>query len=281
MSISTNLGFVLGPAIAGILGASALGEVLPVAAALIISLIATFIIAFKLPESNPCALSKHPSASNIGKVYGQEMKGCYESREESKATLSSILQLKGMKSILAIYVFVMLAFNVFYVAFPIFAVNSLMWNVTQTGTFFTFLSLFMVVVQGPVLKWTSRKFSESTLILVGSSILIFSFLLFISNNMLVLYTAALLMALGNGLMWPSTMSLLSALAGKKHQGAVQGYASSAGAIASIIGLIVGGMLYSELNSLVFIIAASLTLVTTLLSIGIVRSQELLWGNGLE
>ena len=53
MAVSGNLGFVLGPAIAGALGATALGEVPPVVAALLISVVASLIIGFKLPESTP------------------------------------------------------------------------------------------------------------------------------------------------------------------------------------------------------------------------------------
>ena len=44
MAIASNLGFVLGPAIAGLLGATPWGELLPVLAALSISLVASFII---------------------------------------------------------------------------------------------------------------------------------------------------------------------------------------------------------------------------------------------
>ena len=48
-------------------------------------------------------------------------------------------------------------------------------------------------------------------------------------------------ALGNGLMWPSFMSILSRHAGTENQGVIQGVASSFGSIASIIGLILGGI----------------------------------------
>ena len=52
-----------------------------------------------------------------------------------------------------------------------------------------------------------------------------------------MYVAVILFALGNGLMWPSFMSILSKLAGTVLQGAVQGVAGSFGGLASIIGLI--------------------------------------------
>ena len=51
MAISSNLGFIVGPALAGILGATIYQEILPVLAALVISLIALIVISFVLKES--------------------------------------------------------------------------------------------------------------------------------------------------------------------------------------------------------------------------------------
>ena len=125
MSISSNLGFVLGPALAGILGATAMGEILPVTAALIISAVATVLIIVKLPESNRCAVTKHPDANNVRKVFGQELKPCYETESSKNISLGEILKLNNMKHILAIYFLIMLAFNFFYIAFPVYAVKTL------------------------------------------------------------------------------------------------------------------------------------------------------------
>ena len=65
----------------------------------------------------------------------------------------------------------------------------------------------------------------------------------------------LLFALGNGLMWPSYLSLLAQYGGSERQGAVQGIANSSGSLASIIGLIVGGYLFGLMNSGVFYLTA--------------------------
>ena len=265
MSISSNLGFVLGPAIAGLLGATAMGEILPVTAALIISAVATVLIIVKLPESNPCAVSKHPDANNVRKIFGQELKPCYETESEKKISLGEILKLTNMKPILTIYFLIMLAFNFFYIAFPVYAVKTLEWNVTQTGIFFTVLSLMMIVVQGPVLSRLSKKCSDTFLMAAGSVVLVFGFYFFATTNITMIYIAAALMALGNGLMWPSTMSALSKAAGDRFQGAVQGYAGSGGAIASIIGLVVGGVLYGFLENTIFIISAIIISLTVLMS----------------
>jgi MFS transporter, DHA1 family, tetracycline resistance protein len=51
MAISSNLGFIVGPALAGILGATVYREKLPVLAALFLSLSILVVINFTLKES--------------------------------------------------------------------------------------------------------------------------------------------------------------------------------------------------------------------------------------
>src|SRR5918999_3016766 len=53
MAISSNLGFIVGPALAGILGGTIYGEIIPVLAALILSMVTIFVIMFLLKESKP------------------------------------------------------------------------------------------------------------------------------------------------------------------------------------------------------------------------------------
>ena len=106
------------------------------------------------------------------------------------------------------------------------------------------LSGIMVLVQGPVLRRALKKFSEEKLVMIGSIILGTNFILFVSSNIIMVYGAAVLFAVGNGLMWPSFMSILSKRAGAVLQGSVQGVAGSFGGLASIIGLTIGGLLYN-------------------------------------
>ena len=78
-----------------------------------------------------------------------------------------------------------------------------------------------------------------------------NFALLISNNVVLIYGAAVLFAFGNGLMWSSVMSILSKRAGTLYQGAVQGVASSFASLASIIGLTTGGLLYNLIGGTLF------------------------------
>jgi MFS transporter, DHA1 family, tetracycline resistance protein len=77
MAISANLGFIVGPAIAGILGSTIYKEVLPVLAALVLTLITLFVIGFTFKESKPAAMIQVPEKGNSGKVFAQECKECY------------------------------------------------------------------------------------------------------------------------------------------------------------------------------------------------------------
>jgi MFS family permease len=264
MAVAANLGFILGPAIAGTLGATALGELLPVLAALAISVVATLIIAIKLPDSHTCVLDHDPEAANVRKVFGQEQKDCFKMKTDPTIGVRDMLRLPCVASLLAIYFLVMLGFNFFYIAFPVHAVKSLRWTVTDTGIFFSVLSFLMVLVQGPVLGRLSKVWSDTRLVTTGSLILAGSFVCFCSFSTPLIYSGAALLALGNGLMWPSVMSVLSKRAGN-YQGAVQGFAGGAGAVASIVGLLAGGLLYDELVQRIFLISAVIILATFFLS----------------
>jgi MFS family permease len=273
MAVAANLGFILGPAIAGALGSTSWGELVPVLAALAISMIATLIILLKLPESRPCVLRHDPEHTNVRKVFGQEQKECFEMAGARTIGPREMLRLPGISRLLAIYFLVMLGFNFFYIGFPIWAVQGLRWSVRDTGLFFSTLSFALVCVQGPVLSRASRRWSDGALALWGSLILASSFPLFTSRSVEILYAGIPLLALGNGVMWPSVVSLLSKAAGNQHQGAVQGFASSLGAVASIIGLLVGGLLFETLEARVFLLSAVMIGVVFLLSIPLLRSRQ--------
>lgn len=256
MAISSNLGFILGPALAGILAGTVYGATLPVLAALLLSLVTLFVIGFLLRESrtksNPIVI---PEVGTIRKVFAQECKDCYEPVSPIKPKFRDVFKIKHISFLLVLYFLIFLGFNVYYASFPTHAASDLKWSVTQLGIFYAILSGIMVFIQGPVLRKALKKFSEEKLVILGSIILGTNFVLFFSNNIISVSSAVVLFALGNGLMWPSFMSILSKRAGTVLQGAVQGVAGSVGGVASIIGLIGGGVLYDLIGSATFLISA--------------------------
>jgi len=265
MSVSANLGFVVGPALAGLLGGTILGERLPVMAALSISLAAAGIIFFRLPESLPCVLSSDPERPSMRKVFGQELRECFQMAGAEKVPLSKLLRIDRVPLLLAIYFLVMLGFNTFYVAFPLHALMGLEWTVRETGAFFAVLGLLMAIVQGPVLGQASRRWNDGQLILAGSVLLAASFPCFGAIEAAPVYAGAALLALGNGLMWPSVISLLSKVAGPRYQGAVQGLAGGVGSAASILGLLGGGLIFDVIGPRTFTLSAIVILLVFVLA----------------
>ena len=257
MAISSNLGFILGPALAGILGGTVYGALLPVLAALLLSIVTIFVIGFLLmesrPKSNPILISQE---GTIRKVFAQECRDCLPPLSDVEPKFRDVFKLKHVSFLLILYFLIFLGFNIFYSSFPTHAANALQWSVTQLGIFYAVLSGIMVIIQGPVLKKALKRLSEEKLVIVGSVILGANFVLFFSNNIVFICAAVILFAVGNGLMWPSFMSLLSKRAGTVHQGAVQGIAGSFGGVASIIGLIAGGVLYNLIGGTTFLVSAA-------------------------
>ena len=264
MAASSNLGFIIGPALAGVLGATIWGEIVPVLAAIAVSFLAMCVIHLYLPESVPCVLTKAADEKATRKIFGQEHKECHSIAGAEHFSFRDVRRLPAVPIMIVLYFLIFLAFNFYYVAFPVHAQMSLQWSVFELGVFFAILSLIMVIVQGPVMDRISKRYAEGSLIMAGNLILCINFLLITTDNEYLIFLAAVFFAIGNGIMWPSFLSLLAKIAGPEYQGAVQGYANSAGSLASIIGLILGGVIYGWIGINTFFIPAFLIVVIVLL-----------------
>ena len=274
MAISSNLGFILGPALAGILGGTIYGAILPVLAALILSLATLIVIGFLLRESKPSSQEMLvPEEGTIRKVFSQECREPYPTANTIKPRLRDVFKLKHISFLLILYFLIFLGFNIYYASFPTHAAKDLKWSVTQLGIFYAVLSGIMVLVQGPILRKALKKFSEEKLVVIGSLILGTNFILFVSNNIVSVSGAVILFAVGNGLMWPSFMSILSRRAGSKLQGAVQGVAGSFGGLASIVGLTIGGLLYNLFGGTTFLFSAGVILAVFVMSFRLLKKKE--------
>ena len=275
LSISANLGFIVGPALAGVLGGTIYKELLPVISAVLISSMAFVVVGFMLKESKPkeSVAITFPEKKNINKVLSFECKECYKAPNPKKLGYKDVLKIRDISFLIILYFFIFLGFNIFYTAFPNHALVGLKWSVTQMGIFYAVLSGIMIFIQGPILRKAIQIFSEQKLVIIGSLILGINFILFVANNTALAYVAAILFALGNGLMWPSFMSILSRCAGTDNQGVVQGVASSFGSIASIIGLIMGGLLYNSIGSTTFLISTAVIFLVFIMSFRLLKIEK--------
>ncbi len=266
MAMSSSMGFILGPTIAGILGATILEEKLPVMTAMVISLVALGVIWFRLPESKTNLVKPQLANFKFRRLFANEHKDCYELDDCEEKGLRSVWKIPYIPFLLLIYFLTFLGFSFFYSSFPMHALSVLNWSSFELGIFFSVLSGLMILVQGPLLTWLSKRVSDEILVAVGSLLLMINFLLIGASEISIAAVGLVFFALGNGLMWPSFLSILAKRAGDKQQGAVQGVANSAGSLASIFGLILGGFLYNSFQGVTFQIASALLLIIFLLSI---------------
>ncbi|MEM9680358.1 MAG: MFS transporter [Bacteroidota bacterium] len=267
MGASTSTGFIIGPVLAGLLASTVLGEALPLIIAAIISLIAIFVIKVQLKESNPCVVDTTNTRS-FRRFFQVEHRDCYTEGEKEAGVKQkgwqAVLNQPGIPKLYAVYFLTFLAFSLFYAGLPLYANTILNWTATDLGAFLSYSSIIMFITQGPILSKLTEHYNNKTLIIAGTLLLSVSFFLLTNPNTVILYLSMTILSLGNGIMWPSFMSLLAKTGDHSTQGSIQGYGSSMGSFASMIGLLVGGFLFESITVTVFIIGAILFLCISIL-----------------
>lgn len=253
MGMAASLGFAIGPALAGLLGATDWGYTGPVAAAALISGVATILCFGLRPNDRRCPQGP-PDQPALTRVLGQEQRRC--DRPAQKAGPGTLRRPIIVALLVATFV-QFLSFNLFYAGFPVHANLELGWDAGSMGIFFAVMAGVMIVAQGPILRAASARMSQPAVFALGMLSLVASFGAFALAHPWAPMSGAVLFALGNGLSWPTFQARLASAAGEKEQGAVQGAATSAGSLASILGLIVGGVLYPTLGTGLFIAGAIL------------------------
>ncbi len=266
MGVAASLGFVIGPAIAGLLGKTYL---LGVLGALGLSIAATVIIARRLPESLPRAMQRLPNRDQPAVVFGREPRPCVRlagPRSQWRDTLG----VPHVPWLLLVYFIAYFGFTVFQAAFPAHAAITLHWTVRQTGVLFTVLAGTLALVQGQLTGRLAKRLGNTALIVSGGGVLSVGLVLFASSHTVLVYVAAVLYATGTGLMWPPLLAVIANVAGRDHQGAVQGLAGSAGGAASMLGLLLGGILYESVGSTTFFVASATILTCAIMSLRIAK-----------
>ncbi len=277
---STSMSFVIGPVISGILAAKELEERLHLMIAALIALVAVLVIARRLEESNPCVVDTSVrSFKDFRQFFQVEHRDCYvegadSNAAETRSTWAAIAQIPHIYVLYAVYFLTFLAFSLFYVALPIYASTVLEWTAAELGGFLAYFSFIMILSQGPLLITLSKRVSSTRLALSGAFLLGLGFVLLSGENVGLLFAGITIMGLGNGVMWPSFLAILSQVGNAAQQGAVQGYGTSMGSIASMSGLIIGGILFEFLGTTVFLFGGLIFLgIAMLLLLGLPRSPR--------
>lgn len=241
-----GLGFILGPALGGILAhlSSALPfelfrrnpYALPCLAAAALALVNLIAAAFFLPES----LSK-------------ELRNSSPRRASRMQQLSTGLSDPRLRILVLIYFLFMLGFAMMEATLTLFIENRIGSTdhaqlVRRVGYLFGFIGVIQVALQGGLVGKLARKFGESRLLLAGCLLAALA----LGSVPLVrswgaLYLVALGLAGSGGLAQPSVSSLISRAASANTQGGTLGISQSAASLARVIGPVLAGALFQQLS----------------------------------
>ncbi|NJM52018.1 MAG: MFS transporter [Blastocatellia bacterium] len=260
-----GLGFIMGPASAGIL--SKFGHEVPFFVAAALSFANAILLYFILPESR-----------KFGEII-QEKKGrIAELIESVKDSKFAIITLE--------YFLLVMAFSMMTTAFPLYTSHSFGYNAEQTGYVLAYVGLLAVIMQGGLLGKLSKKFGEANLVIVGCLMLVVSFISvpFVSKDsygLLGLLAGASCFAIGNSISSPALTSLASKNASESAQGKALGVMQSAASLARAISPMLTGILLNNVNNQVddfslrrnYWTAAAIMFLTVLVAVYYVFQQK--------
>jgi MFS transporter, DHA1 family, tetracycline resistance protein len=224
-----GLGFIIGPALGGVIAGNNLATAnlrAPGLIACALSVIALLGVVFVLKESLPAGAAARPRRGRL-------------------AALRDALGRKVLAQLLAIFFLTILAFAGMESTFALWAMAQLGWGPAQTGYLFTYVGLLSAIMQGGLIGRLIARFGEEKLLAAGLvGIAVGLLVLPLSRDLPLLLLATAALALGMGAMQPSLNSLISRSAGAGEQGEVLGVAQSVGSLSRVLGPLLAGALFA-------------------------------------
>lgn len=269
LGAASSFGFVVGPVIAGVLARTEAGMTDVIALAFALSATAALLIRFRLPAVPPRPTTPIEVARAGGDLAHKPLGGgCPEAVRHPRWRVRAVLAIPALRPMIALYFLIYLAFSIYVTALPIHAVADVGCRAAQLARLYVTLALALAVTQRFVLPRIARKLATPVVAAAGCSLLIAAYLLISRSTEAALIAGAVLYGVGNGLMWPSYLVMLSRSGPAEYQGSIQGVGSSAGSLASIAGTVAGGVLYVSIGVATFYVAAAIVAGATCLFIAL-------------
>ncbi|MBP1596186.1 MAG: Multidrug resistance protein [Acidobacteria bacterium] len=224
-----GLGFILGPAIGGLL--APYGYNVPILLASALAGLNLVFAYFKLPESlTPEARSRA------------------QSRRFDLSTMRHALSHPCVSPLLAMYLVVIFAFSNMEATFGLLNQHLYGLSARETGYLFTFIGMLMCVMQGVLVGRLVRRIGERRLIMIGTFTMIFGLgLMPFAPNIPIYCLILALMSFGAGINNPSITALLSKSVNIDEQGGVMGIAQSMASLGRILGPMWGGYVFDAIG----------------------------------
>ncbi len=218
-----GLGFMLGPAIGGLMSKISIHA--PFLAASALALINAVGIYFYLPESLP-----------------PEKRGHHLDRPSAWRTLVAAKD-TPLATIMACSLTATIGFSCVTALFTLFTAKRFGWDAHDNGWMFTYIGFLGVLIQGGLLGRLILRFEEKPLIIAGTVCLLVSMaMLPVVPGFWGLIAAATLLSLGNSFVMPLLSGWASKTADPQSQGVVLGLMQSIGSLGRMIGPAMGGVL---------------------------------------
>jgi DHA1 family tetracycline resistance protein-like MFS transporter len=226
-----GLGFIFGPAIAGIL--SRYGVHVPFYFAAGLSFANATALYFILPES-----VKYDPDRPVPE------------RRNRLAELFGSLKEKEFGLINLIYFLLVTAFSIMTYAFVLYTSFRFGYTAEENGYLFAYVGVVSIIGQGILFHTLAKKFGESWLAAVGCLVMSVSLLAvpFVGpqwGGLAGLLAGTLFMSLGNAMASPALTSLVSKIAHEHEQGKTLGIMQSGASLARAIGPTIGGVLLNN------------------------------------
>jgi MFS family permease len=259
-----GLGFILGPALGGLL--ANLSSVLQLP------------LFERNPYALPCLASAALAASNLvaaafflPESLPKERRGSHIAERFSRLDqISRGLTDARIRRLLLTYFLFMLGFTMMEATLTLFIEGRIGAGdhaqlVRRVGYLFGFIGIIQVALQGGLVGRLARAFGERQLLIAGCSITALSLAAMpAATSWAGIYGCAFGLACGHGLSQPSISSLISRASPAESQGGALGISQSAASLARVLGPAMGGALFQQVApSSPYIVAAALSIAAVL------------------
>jgi DHA1 family tetracycline resistance protein-like MFS transporter len=262
-----GIGFVLGPALGGWLGAIDLRW--PFIAAGVLAVVNTVYGVFVLPESLP-----------------PERRRAFDWQQANPmAALRGLAALRGVGPLVTVITLSGLAQYTLYTTWVLYTHFKFGWGPAQVGTSLFVVGLMAALVQGVLLKYLLRRFTPRALASFGLAVGAFTYLGYaLAPTGTAIYAVIVAGALLGGAAPAAMQSIVSNAAGAREQGQTMGAVASLNSLMAVAAPVLGTVLLEAVAhrpqgdvwiGLPFFVCAALQAVAALLAIRFFRRQPAL------
>ena len=225
-----GLGFMLGPALGGLLSGISLSAPAFVAAGLSLANVAFGF--FMLPESLPRERRVSVPFLKMNPI----------------ARLSGVLANRAIRPLLAGIFLLNLAFAGMQSNFAVYGDARFGFGPRENAFIFAFIGLMAVVMQGFLIRRLVPRFGEARLALAGLALMTLAFaLIAFAPQAWMLYPIMGLLAAGSGMATPSLTSLVSRRVSPQEQGATLGGTQALNSLTMVFGPLLAGLLFDAVG----------------------------------